>query len=50
MIRKTIRTGVLALAALAMTATMALAQNRTSKPFSGAKVNGGTVTYSIQNG
>lgn len=26
------------------------AQERTSKPFTGAKVNGGTVTYSVQNG
>jgi hypothetical protein len=50
MIRKTIRTAVLALAALAMTATLAVAQNRTSKPFSGAKVNGGTVTSSVKDG
>lgn len=26
------------------------AQGRTSKPFTGAKVNGGTVTHSVQNG
>ena len=36
MFRSTIRTGVLSIAALAMTATLALAQNHTSKPFSGA--------------
>ncbi len=50
MIRKTLRTGILAVAAFAMTATLALAQNRTSKPFSGAKVNGGTVTSSVKDG
>jgi hypothetical protein len=50
MIRNTIRTGVLAFAALTMTSTLALAQNRTSKPFSGAKVNGGTVTSSVKDG
>ena len=50
MIRTTIRTGFLALAVLALTATLALAQNRTSKPFAGAKVNGGTVTSSVKDG
>jgi hypothetical protein len=28
----------------------ALAQSHTSKPFSGAKVNGGTVTHTVKNG
>ena len=50
MIRRTIRTGVFSIAALAMTATFALAQGQTSKPFSGAKVNGGTVTHSTKDG
>jgi hypothetical protein len=35
--------------ALAASATM-LAQSHTSRPFTGAKVNGGTVTHSVQNG
>jgi hypothetical protein len=50
MIRNMTRTAALALAALAMTSTLALAQNRTSKPFAGAKVNGGTVTSSVKDG
>jgi hypothetical protein len=50
MIRHTIRTGLLSVAALAMTATLALAQMHTSKPFSGAKVNAGTVTHSVKDG
>jgi len=49
MIRK-IRIGVLTIAALALTAALASAQNRTTRPFSGAKVNGGTVTYSVKDG
>ena len=39
-----------ALIAVALGAGSAAAQNTTSKPFAGAKVNGGTVTRSIQNG
>jgi hypothetical protein len=31
-------------------ASAALAQSHTSKPFSGAKVNGGTVTHSVKDG
>jgi hypothetical protein len=50
MIRRTIRTGLFSLAALAMTASLALAQGHTSKPFSGAKVNAGTVTHSTKDG
>ena len=50
MISRTIRTGVFSIVALAMTATFALAQSQTSKPFSGAKVNGGTVTQSMKDG
>jgi hypothetical protein len=48
MIRRTLQTGLFAVAAFAMTATLALAQ--TSKPLSGAKVNGGTVTQSMKDG
>jgi hypothetical protein len=50
MIRSSIRQGILGLAAFAMTATFAAAQTHTSKPFSGAKVNGGTVTHSVKDG
>jgi hypothetical protein len=50
MIRSSIRTGFLSIAALSITASLALAQNHTSKPFSGAKVNGGTVTHSVKDG
>ena len=50
MIRRTIQTGLFSIAALAMTATFALAQSHTSKPFSGAKVNAGTVTHSAKDG
>jgi len=50
MIRRTITTGLFSIAALAMTASLALAQSRTSKPFAGAKVNAGTVTYAMKDG
>jgi hypothetical protein len=50
MIRKAVRIMVLSVAGLAFVATLASAQNKTSKPFSGAKVNGGSVTYSIKDG
>jgi hypothetical protein len=50
MIRRTIQTGLLSIAAFAMTATFAAAQSHTSKPFSGAKVNAGTVTHSTKDG
>jgi hypothetical protein len=50
MIRRTLYTGLFSIAALAMTATIALAQSQTTKPFSGAKVNGGTVTQSMRDG
>ena len=48
MISTTIRTGLLTVGAFAMTASLATAQ--TSTPFSGAKVNGGTVTHSMKDG
>ncbi|MES1254547.1 MAG: hypothetical protein ABUS56_02990 [Acidobacteriota bacterium] len=50
MIRNFVRTSLLSLALMGLTTGFAAAQNRTSKPFSGAKVNGGTVTYSVQGG
>jgi hypothetical protein len=33
-----------------MAATVALAQTHTSRPFTGAKVNAGTVTHSVKDG
>jgi hypothetical protein len=48
MIGNSIRTGLMTIAALAVTASLAAAQ--TSTPFSGAKVNGGTVTHSMKDG
>ena len=50
MIRRTVYTGVFSLVALTMSASLALAQSHTSKPFSGAKVNAGTVTHSMKDG
>ena len=50
MIRRTLYTGLLGIAALTFTANLALAQGHTSKTFSGAKVNAGTVTHSIKDG
>lgn len=50
MIRSTIRIALLGLAALAMTASFAVAQTHRTKPFSGPKVNGGTVTHTVTNG
>ena len=50
MIRRTITTGIFSIAAIAFTANLALAQNKTSKPFTGAKVNAGTVTYAMKDG
>ena len=50
MIRSTIRTGLFGIAALALSATFALAQGHTSTKFSGAKVNAGTVTHSVKEG
>lgn len=50
MIRNSIRTGVMTIAALGLAATLATAQAQTSKPFAGAKVNGGTVTHTVKDG
>jgi hypothetical protein len=45
-----IRTGLLGLAALALSSGLAMAQSHTSKKFAGAKVNDGTVTHSTKDG
>jgi hypothetical protein len=50
MIRRTIRTAALAVAAFAVSASLALAQGHTSSKFAGAKVNAGTVTHSVKDG
>ena len=50
MIRRTLFTGFFSIAALAMTASLAMAQSQTSRPFAGGKVNGGTVTHSTKDG
>jgi hypothetical protein len=47
-IKRTMAMLVMAVGVLAI--GTAQAQSHTSKPFSGAKVNGGTVTHSVQNG
>lgn len=44
----TTRTGLLSIAAVMATASLAVAQ--TSAPFSGAKVNAGTVTHAMKDG
>lgn len=48
MVSTMIRTTVVTMAALLLTAAVASAQ--TSRPFSGAKVNGGTVTMAVKDG
>ena len=50
MIRGTIQTGLLAIAAFTLATTFAAAQGHTSSKFSGAKVNAGTVTHSVKDG
>jgi hypothetical protein len=45
-----IRSGLFATAAFALAATLAQAQSHTSRPFTGVKVNAGTVTHSMQDG
>ena len=47
---RTFRRATLSVAVLAMTASLAMAQSHTSKAFSGAKVNAGTVTHSVKDG
>jgi hypothetical protein len=50
MIRRLIGTALAATMALLLTAAGADAQTQTSRPFTGAKVNGGTVTATVNNG
>ena len=50
MLRRMIGTALLTASAVVLSATVALAQSQTSRPFTGAKVNGGTVTSSVKNG
>jgi hypothetical protein len=50
MIRRIVFTTLFSVGALALAANLALAQGHVSKPFSGAKVNGGTVTHSVKDG
>jgi hypothetical protein len=50
MIRRIVSTALFSLAAVAFSANLALAQSHVSTPFSGAKVNGGTVTHSVRDG
>lgn len=50
MTRSFIRTALLGITAVAMSASLALAQGHTSSKFSGAKVNAGTVTHTVKDG
>jgi hypothetical protein len=50
MVRKVLFTAGLSLAALMIAANIAFAQTHTSRPFTGAKVNAGTVTHAVKNG
>lgn len=50
MIRRIVSTALFALGALAFSAQLGLAQDHVSKPFSGSKVNGGTVTHAVKDG
>ena len=50
MIRRTLITGLFGIATFAMTASLAMAQTQTSRPFAGGKVNGGTVAHSTKDG
>ena len=50
MIRKTLDMALLTVTALFVTVALASAQTQTSRPFSGAKVNGGTVTSTVKAG
>jgi hypothetical protein len=50
MTRTLIRTALLGITAVAMSASLALAQGHTSSKFSGAKVNAGTVTHAVRDG
>jgi hypothetical protein len=50
MVRKMIGTALLTMTALLLSVAIAGAQTQTSRPFTGAKVNGGTVTKAVKDG
>jgi len=50
MVRRALGSALLTMTAVLLTASLAGAQTQTSRPFSGAKVNGGTVTSTVTNG
>ena len=50
MVRRAFGSALLTVTALIITATFAGAQTQTTRPFTGAKVNGGTVTATTANG
>lgn len=50
MIRRTLQTALFGIVALALSVGLASAQGHTSQAFSGAKVNGGTVTHMMKDG
>jgi hypothetical protein len=50
MIHRTIRSGLFAITAFALTTTLTFAQSQTTNAFAGAKVNGGTVTHTVKDG
>ena len=50
MVRTAFGSALLTIAAMLFTVTAASAQTQTTRPFTGAKVNGGTVTSTVKNG
>lgn len=50
MVRTVFGSALLTIAAMLFTITTASAQTQTTRPFTGAKVNGGTVTSTVKNG
>jgi hypothetical protein len=50
MLRTLPGSALLTIAAMLITVTAASAQTQTTRPFTGAKVNGGTVTSAVKNG
>ena len=50
MVRTVTGSALLTIAAMLITVTAASAQTQTTRPFTGAKVNGGTVTSTVKNG
>ena len=50
MVRTVTGSALLTIAAILITVTAASAQTQTTRPFTGAKVNGGTVTSTVKNG